>query len=333
MGRAPAGAPAGVPPAPPSSDPVRALMAEHRGLCEQAVDPLDIAAGLEDAGIADSVAHRYRHADVFGLAEELYARVERRPAEPAAPPAAAPWSGPALRAVGRALLHLPAVAVLAALPWLTAVAGPVGAVPALLPAAGWLALAAPAAGAAERFGYGVGAALLLAAGSTGGVGPAAAVALGTASADLAARRLRRTGLAHLGATATIADFRARMRPLLPLAAAAQLAVVGALTLVLRPSAATPDGAAGWAGQGVLALLFLLAAVVRHGGRPGVAAAGLAACGAVAGLLHLVPAAPGPAAAPWAVAGAVAVAVFAAYAWALLSRPQAYRAVPRRRRGA
>ncbi|MEU1217276.1 hypothetical protein ABZ424_33820 [Streptomyces sp. NPDC005790] len=56
------------------ADPVRALMHRHRDLCERAVDPLEIAAGLEAHGLTDRTAARYRHRDVFSLAEELYAR-------------------------------------------------------------------------------------------------------------------------------------------------------------------------------------------------------------------------------------------------------------------
>ncbi|MER5555899.1 hypothetical protein ABT001_30240 [Streptomyces sp. NPDC002793] len=57
------------------ADPVKALMHRHRDLCERAVDPLEIAAGLEAHGLTDRTAARYRHRDVFSLAEELYARV------------------------------------------------------------------------------------------------------------------------------------------------------------------------------------------------------------------------------------------------------------------
>ncbi|WP_157839071.1 hypothetical protein [Streptomyces flavidovirens] len=59
------------------ADPVRALMHRHRELCERAVDPLEIAAGLEAHGVTDRTAARFRHRDVFALAEELYARVPR----------------------------------------------------------------------------------------------------------------------------------------------------------------------------------------------------------------------------------------------------------------
>ncbi|MGX1881109.1 hypothetical protein [Streptomyces sp. NPDC055287] len=68
---------AAAPPRRGPADPVRALMHRHRDLCERAVDPLEIAAGLEAHGVTDRTAARFRHRDVFGLAEELYARVPR----------------------------------------------------------------------------------------------------------------------------------------------------------------------------------------------------------------------------------------------------------------
>ncbi|WP_245238389.1 hypothetical protein [Streptomyces roseochromogenus] len=60
-----------------AGDPVKALLHRHRDLCERAVDPLEIAAGLEAQGVTDRTAARFRHRDVFSLAEELYARVPR----------------------------------------------------------------------------------------------------------------------------------------------------------------------------------------------------------------------------------------------------------------
>jgi hypothetical protein len=60
-----------------AADPVKALMHRHRELCERAVDPLEIAAGLEAHGVTDRTAARFRHRDVFALAEEMYARVPR----------------------------------------------------------------------------------------------------------------------------------------------------------------------------------------------------------------------------------------------------------------
>ncbi|MFD8553686.1 hypothetical protein ACFV08_19295 [Streptomyces fradiae] len=60
-----------------TGDPVKVLLHRHRELCERAVDPLEIAAGLEACGVTDRAVARYRHRDVFSLAEELYARVPR----------------------------------------------------------------------------------------------------------------------------------------------------------------------------------------------------------------------------------------------------------------
>ncbi|MEU6063455.1 hypothetical protein ABZ864_02790 [Streptomyces sp. NPDC047082] len=76
-----------------AADPVKALMHRHRELCERAVDPLEIAAGLEAHGVTDRTAARFRHRDVFSLAEEMYARVPRDddplpPPDPAAAPRA-----------------------------------------------------------------------------------------------------------------------------------------------------------------------------------------------------------------------------------------------------
>jgi hypothetical protein len=79
-------------------DPVKALMHRHRELCERAVDPLEIAAGLEAHGLSDRTAARFRHRDVFSLAEEMYARVPRdsapppRPTAPEAPRPRAAWA-------------------------------------------------------------------------------------------------------------------------------------------------------------------------------------------------------------------------------------------------
>ncbi|MFD0259919.1 hypothetical protein ACFVH7_16780 [Kitasatospora indigofera] len=117
-------------------------MARHRALCEQAVDPLEIAAGLEEAGLGPGAAARYRHADVFSLAEELYARVPRRPPDPRAAEPGESWrrrSGAALwTALAAALPCAALAAVRAAHP------GPPGALGLLaaVAAGGWLAATA-----------------------------------------------------------------------------------------------------------------------------------------------------------------------------------------------
>ncbi|WP_329878521.1 hypothetical protein [Streptomyces sp. SP18CS02] len=103
------------------ADPVKALLHRHRELCRRAVDPLEIAAGLEAHGVTDRTAARFRHRDVFSLAEELYARVPRGDG-PAGPHAAPEEPAPKARWVLPALLP-GAVCVLAAAAS-TAVDGP-----------------------------------------------------------------------------------------------------------------------------------------------------------------------------------------------------------------
>lgn len=86
------------------ADPVKALMHRHRELCERAVDSLEIAAGLEAHGLTDRTATRFRHRDVFSLAEEMYARVGRDDDAPAHP---APLNTPRARADWALLTLLP----------------------------------------------------------------------------------------------------------------------------------------------------------------------------------------------------------------------------------
>ncbi|MFJ3495084.1 hypothetical protein ACIPPJ_16045 [Streptomyces sp. NPDC086091] len=96
------GVPVGGPSRRGAADPVKALMHRHRDLCERAVDPLEIAAGLEAHGVTDRTAARFRHRDVFSLAEEMYARVPR-----GGDPPPRPTTAPAPRArLDRALLTL-----------------------------------------------------------------------------------------------------------------------------------------------------------------------------------------------------------------------------------
>ncbi|WP_420035449.1 hypothetical protein ACN2WE_26670 [Streptomyces sp. cg28] len=96
-------------------DPVKVLMHRHRELCERAVDPLEIAAGLEAHGLTDRAAARYRHKDVFSLAEEMYARMPRD-GEPGAPTAVTPDPTTGVRGAWAGLALLPgAVCALAVL--------------------------------------------------------------------------------------------------------------------------------------------------------------------------------------------------------------------------
>ncbi|MCT9081513.1 hypothetical protein [Streptomyces fulvoviolaceus] len=99
--------PAPVPGRRTAVDPVKALMHRHRELCERAVDPLEIAAGLEAHGVTDRTATRFRHRDVFSLAEEMYARIPR---DADTPPPPTPRATPRARADWALLTLLPGTA-------------------------------------------------------------------------------------------------------------------------------------------------------------------------------------------------------------------------------
>jgi len=83
-------------------------------VCESAVDPLEISSALEFAGLSDQAARkRYGASDVFALAEEMFRRVPRRPAEPEAQPD--PWRSSKVRPALHGLLYgLPTICFLAA---------------------------------------------------------------------------------------------------------------------------------------------------------------------------------------------------------------------------
>lgn len=95
------------------ADPVKSLLHDHRDLCARAVDPLEIAAGLEAHGLTDRTAARYRHRDVFALAEELYARMPPRAPDPAAGLPPGPGPDTDARAAWTLLALLPGAACLA----------------------------------------------------------------------------------------------------------------------------------------------------------------------------------------------------------------------------
>lgn len=96
--------------------PAMLLSREHDQLCREACDPLEIAAGLEAAGLDDRRARtEYQAAGVFELAEQLWRMVPWRPA--AEGPSVNLWRLPMWRAQLRGLLYaLPAVLVTAAMP-------------------------------------------------------------------------------------------------------------------------------------------------------------------------------------------------------------------------
>ena len=69
---------------------VAALCEQFSAVCASAVDPLEIASALEFEGLGDQTAkRRYGYPDVFALAQDMYFRVKREPAEPDVPPD--PW--------------------------------------------------------------------------------------------------------------------------------------------------------------------------------------------------------------------------------------------------
>jgi len=108
--------PAGGGAGPPDVDE---LCAQFTLVCESAVDPLEICCALEFEGWSDkAVRDRYGVPDVFALAEQLYLRVPRRPAEPDQAPD--PWQIATARPALHGLLYgLPTVCFPAAAGLLT----------------------------------------------------------------------------------------------------------------------------------------------------------------------------------------------------------------------
>ncbi|MFF5450107.1 hypothetical protein ACFY40_02525 [Streptomyces sp. NPDC012950] len=271
-----------------TADPVKVLLHRHRELCERAVDPLEVAAGLEAQGFTDRTAARYRHRDVFSLAEELYARVPRgreetgtaaavrtEPVAPWALAVLAPGAVAALAGLGLALTHGPARTAVGAAGalglggalFLAVRRGPFHApggrtVPAARLWTLWL-LAYAAAGDG-----------LLAEVLTGGPdgpwdltpGPLLGLALAVAPAAWCAHLFARRARRRIADSRGLADFAAAVRPLL----------LGTVTLQLLALAAllAPTGA----GPGALALgaLLLLARLLTVHGHPETASAALAA---------------------------------------------------------
>ncbi|MGA4800591.1 hypothetical protein [Streptomyces lavendulocolor] len=278
-----------------SADPVKALLHRHRELCERAVDPLEIAAGLEAHGVTDRTAARFRHRDVFSLAEELYARVPRGDgtrhgsAAPASGPAT-PWSAGALL-----LALLPGTLGLLTVAGLTATDGPLRAAVGVAGALGLaVALAGPAPAPGTRAWTGflliyalVGDGLLaeLLAGGPDGPWPLDAppllgLALAAAPAVWCARLFATRARRRLAGSRGLADFAAGTRPLLlGVVALYTAALTGLLALVGTVLGAGPPGG-GAVALGVL--LFLARLLTAHGYR-GAAASGLAAACAVHGL--------------------------------------------------
>ncbi|MDK1476289.1 hypothetical protein QNO07_23190 [Streptomyces sp. 549] len=304
----PAPAPDGRAAVPAPADPVRTLMHRHRRLCERAVDPLEIAAGLEAHGVTDRTAARFRHRDVFSLAEELFARVPRsegggapRPLPRAAAPApaqAALWLLPGgLCAVTVAVLPAAArlapgagTGVAAAAVGLVGAAGVLAALRLCLRGVrlGWLCvLWCGWLLAYALFGDWLLAGLLAGGPSLppapAGAGVPLTLAFAVAPAAWCAHWFASRSRRRLAVSRTLGEFTGRTRPLLAAAALmftlALLALQSAARFLLPPDPAAGSAHAATAAVTALAVLLFTALLLAAHGYPRVAAAGLAAaCG-------------------------------------------------------
>jgi hypothetical protein len=306
---------------------VKALLHRHRELCERAVDPLEIAAGLEAHGVTDRTAARFRHRDVFSLAEELYARVPRD-AEPRPEPR--PLPVPHVRVGWVLLALLPGVLgaatvtglrlthgharPLVALGGLLAVALAVRAALRQGPLAGppapraWPTAAGTRAWTLCLLAYALAGDGLLRAVLTGGpdapptgaadgswptaTAPALALLLAFAPAAWSAHLLAAGARRRLAGSRGLEEFTAAARPLLLGAFALFLGALGALLALcgtaLHEPAAYPQGLT----LGALLLLARLLIVHRHRHAPALALGAAVATEAVALALPLAARLPG-----------------------------------------
>lgn len=285
-------------------DPVRALMHRHRELCERAVDPLEIAAGLEAHGVTDRTAARFRHRDVFSLAEEMYARVARD-ADPAPRPAAP--EHPGARAGWAALALLPGTLCAATVTGLRLTEGQ----PRLaVAAAGTLAVTLGLRGALRRgplsttyrttsgtrawtcwlIAYALLGDGLLSAGVEGGpdgpwpptTAPVLALALACAPAAWCAHLFTVRARRKLTASRGLEEFAVSVRPLLLGMFALFLCALGTLLALCRQVPSAPgvyDGHGAYAGAGALGALLLLARLLTTRGFTHAPAVVLGAAGA------------------------------------------------------
>ncbi|MEU7409096.1 MULTISPECIES: hypothetical protein [Streptomyces] len=299
-----------------SVDPVKALLHRHRELCERAVDPLEIAAGLEAHGVTDRTAARFRHRDVFSLAEELYARVPRD-AEPR--PAPHPLPVPHVRVGWVLLTLLPGVLgaatvtglrlthgharPLVALGGLLAVALAVRAALRQGPLAGppapraWRTTAGTRAWTLFLLGYALAGDGLLRAVLAGGpdapptgaadgpwptaTAPAVALLLAFAPAACSAHLLAAGARRRLAGSRGLDEFAAAARPLLLGAFALFLGALGALLALCGTALHEPAACPQALTLGALLLLARLLIVHRHRHAPALALAAAAATEAVA----------------------------------------------------
>ncbi|MYW67381.1 hypothetical protein GTY65_25420 [Streptomyces sp. SID8379] len=263
-------------------------MHRHRALCERAVDPLEIAAGLEAHGVTDRTAARYRHKDVFSLAEEMYARMPRD-GEPGEPPVAAPARTTGVRGAWAALALLPGAVCALVLLVLNVTTGTAHLAVAI---GGALAVAAalrttlrrgplraaegPPAPATRVWvwwllAYAVFGDGLLNAALAGGpdepwgaaTAPLLALAAAVAPATWCARFFVAGARRRLAVSRGLAEFTSAVRPLL-LGCLLLFAVV--LAVLLGVAGAVLDQDVDYAGAGALGLLLLLARLLTAHGR-------------------------------------------------------------------
>ncbi|MEV5612042.1 hypothetical protein [Streptomyces sp. NPDC052225] len=287
------------------ADPVKVLMHRHRDLCERAVDPLEIAAGLEAHGVTDRTAARFRHKDVFSLAEEMYARVPRD-GDPGELLAVAPAEPTGVRGAWAGLALLPGAVCALVLPALTATTGTarlavgIGGAFALAAALrttlrhGPLrAVEGPAAPATRLWvwwllGYALLGDGLLNAALAGGpdeawapaTAPDLALAVAVAPATWCAHLFVAGARRRLAASRGLAEFASSVRPLL-LGCVLLFALALAVLLGLAGSLLGED--ADYAAAGALGVLLLLARLLTAHGRAHAPAVVLGAAAAVEAL--------------------------------------------------
>ncbi|WP_425829861.1 hypothetical protein [Streptomyces fractus] len=277
-------------------------MHRHRELCERAVDPLEIAAGLEAHGVTDRTAARFRHKDVFSLAEEMYARASRDgdPYEPVVE-VTRPTTG--VRGLWAALALLPGAVCALTLFGLHATAGParaaiglVGVLAALVALRATLrhgplrTVGGPSAPSARLWScwllaYALLGDGLLDAALAGGpdepwapaAAPLAALAVAVAPATWCAQLFSGGARRRLATSRGLAEFAASVRPLL--LGAVTLFTLALLALLVLAGAVL-DEKVDYAGVGALGVLLLLARLLAAHRRTHAPAVALGAAVAV-----------------------------------------------------
>lgn len=289
------------------ADPVRGLLDRHQQLCVRAVDPLEIAVGLEADGLTDRSAARFRHRDVFSLAEELYARapapaerdgLEDVPATDRQVVQEAPnstWRTVSWLLPGALLTVLTWALgwwdVSAGVRWTVGVAGAVAVTYALARALRGVALSPLAVGATVLLlGYALYGDALLGAALAGGPERVPAVAAWCVPLTLAwavavglgcARWFAVRAGVRLAESRSLATFAVAVRPLLALTVLLFVAAVGVLWLVTHQLVGhSSAGYAEWASVLALGLLLFLALLLSAHGFRRTAATVLAAAAAL-----------------------------------------------------